>query len=132
MRVNYFLKKTTLFFTFKFSSKNRFWFAIFSAIVLQLIISVAFNGLIKTFYSRIFLFYTYISFTFLLLLGRWSTQKVYNQYLKSKLKQNVHNTYPLSEGGQAIRDLMDRKVIGKNVVVMDWRIMNFDFRMPKS
>jgi len=72
-----------------FSSKNRFWFAVVGAITLQLIISIAFNGLIKTFYSRIFLFYTYISFTFLLLLGRWITQKIYNSYLKSKLKQNV-------------------------------------------
>lgn len=36
---------------------------------------------------------------------------------EGKLKQNVHKIYPLAEGGQAIRDLMDRKVIGKNVVV---------------
>lgn len=34
-----------------------------------------------------------------------------------KLKQHIHEQYPLEQGGQAIRDLMDRKVIGKNVVV---------------
>jgi len=39
--------------------------------------------------------------------------------LSGKLKQNVHKQYALAEGGQAIRDLMDRKVIGKNVVVLE-------------
>ena len=38
--------------------------------------------------------------------------------LEGKLKQNVHKEYALAEGGQAIRDLMDRKVIGKNVIVI--------------
>lgn len=37
---------------------------------------------------------------------------------KGELKQHIHHQYPLAEGGQAIRDLVDRKVIGKNVVVM--------------
>jgi NADPH2:quinone reductase len=35
-----------------------------------------------------------------------------------KLKQHIHMQYLLEQGGQAIRDLMDRKVIGKNVVVI--------------
>ena len=38
--------------------------------------------------------------------------------LEGKLKQNVHKEYALAKGGQAIRDLMDRKVIGKNVIVI--------------
>ena len=36
-----------------------------------------------------------------------------------QLKQNIHQQYKLEDGGQAIRDLMDRKVIGKNVVVIN-------------
>lgn len=40
-------------------------------------------------------------------------------WIKSgQLKQNIYKQYTLEEGGQAIRDLMDRKVIGKNVVVI--------------
>ena len=37
---------------------------------------------------------------------------------KGQLKQHIYHQYPLEEGGQAIRDLMDRKVIGKNVVIL--------------
>ena len=36
-----------------------------------------------------------------------------------KLRQHVHQQYSLADGGQAIRDLMDRKVVGKNVVVLE-------------
>lgn len=35
------------------------------------------------------------------------------------LKQPIHQNYSLEKGGQAIKDLMDRKVIGKNVVLID-------------
>ena len=35
------------------------------------------------------------------------------------LKQHIHQQYSLAEGGQAIQDLLDRKVMGKNVVVID-------------
>ncbi|OEK04537.1 NADPH:quinone oxidoreductase family protein [Roseivirga misakiensis] len=35
---------------------------------------------------------------------------------EKKLQQNIHQVYSLKDGGQAIRDLMNRKVIGKNVV----------------
>lgn len=38
---------------------------------------------------------------------------------EGKVKQHIHKEYPLEQGAQAIRDLMDRKVIGKNVVVID-------------
>lgn len=38
---------------------------------------------------------------------------------EGKLRQHIHKQYSLAEGGQAIRDLMDRKVIGKNVVVTE-------------
>lgn len=63
-----------------FTSKNRYVFAVATAIVLQFLITVAFNGLIKTFYSRLFLLVTYLSFTVILLIGRkltyWLSQRV--------------------------------------------------------
>lgn len=46
-------------------------------------------------------------------------QQILGWIKEGKLKQNVHRQYPLAEGGKAIRDLMDRKVMGKNVVVME-------------
>jgi NADPH:quinone reductase len=39
-------------------------------------------------------------------------------FRKKKLRQHLHATYPLAEAPQALRDLLDRKVIGKAVVVM--------------
>ncbi|NVK83661.1 MAG: NADPH:quinone oxidoreductase family protein [Cytophagia bacterium] len=42
------------------------------------------------------------------------------QWIKDgKIKQYIFKEYPLEQGAQAIRGLMDRKVIGKNVVVID-------------
>ena len=35
-----------------------------------------------------------------------------------QLKPHIQATYPLAEGGQAIRDIADRKAMGKIVVVM--------------
>lgn len=46
-------------------------------------------------------------------------QQILQWIAKGKLKQHIHEQYPLAKGGQAIRDLMDRKVIGKNVVVVE-------------
>ena len=40
-------------------------------------------------------------------------------WIKSgQLKQHINKEYSLAEGAQAIQDLMDRKVMGKNVVVI--------------
>ncbi|WP_316931869.1 NADPH:quinone oxidoreductase family protein [Roseivirga seohaensis] len=36
-----------------------------------------------------------------------------------QLQQHIHKQYPLNQGAEAIQDLMDRKVMGKNVVVID-------------
>tara|TARA_R110000796_G_scaffold252645_2_gene390225 strand:- start:86331 stop:87311 length:981 start_codon:yes stop_codon:yes gene_type:complete len=36
-----------------------------------------------------------------------------------QLNQHIHKEYLLNEGAQAIQDLMERKVMGKNVVVID-------------
>lgn len=42
------------------------------------------------------------------------------QWIESgQLKQHIHKTYTLEEGAQAIRDLMERKVIGKNAIIIE-------------
>lgn len=38
---------------------------------------------------------------------------------EGKLKQHIYRTYPLAEAHQALRDLMERRVVGKAVVVME-------------
>jgi len=45
-------------------------------------------------------------------------QQILGWIQSGKLKQHIHQAYPLKEGAQAIQELMDRKVIGKNVVVV--------------
>lgn len=50
--------------------------------------------------------------------SRENFQQILGWIKSGQLKQNIHQQYALVNGGQAIRDLMDRKVIGKNVVVM--------------
>lgn len=45
-------------------------------------------------------------------------QEILGWIQSGQLKQHIHQTYPLKDGAQAIQDLMDRKVIGKNVVVI--------------
>ncbi len=72
-----------------FSSKNQYRFAILLAIVIQFLIAVAFNGLIKTFYSRIFILYTYLSFAFLLILARRIVLRTYKAKLHKKGKKSV-------------------------------------------
>ncbi|MBL4707504.1 MAG: exopolysaccharide biosynthesis polyprenyl glycosylphosphotransferase [Flavobacteriales bacterium] len=71
-----------------FVSKNRYVFAVTTAIVLQFLITIAFNGLIKTFYSRIFLLSTYLSFAVLLLVGRKTTYWISQWRIAKKTKQN--------------------------------------------
>ena len=43
-------------------------------------------------------------------------QQILDWIKTGQLKQHIHKSYSLEEGAQAIQDLMDRKVIGKNVV----------------
>ncbi len=46
-------------------------------------------------------------------------QQILGWIESGQLKQSIYKQYALEEGGQALRDLMDRKVIGKNVVVIN-------------
>jgi NADPH2:quinone reductase len=45
-------------------------------------------------------------------------QQILSWILKGQLKQHIHKTYALEDAAQAIQDLMDRQVIGKNVVII--------------
>lgn len=45
-------------------------------------------------------------------------QQILGWIKSSQLKQHINKEYPLAEGAKAIQDLMDRKVMGKNVVVI--------------
>lgn len=49
--------------------------------------------------------------------------------MQGKLKPHIYKTYPLEEASQAISDLMNRKVVGKAVVVIKKDILKTD---PKS
>lgn len=46
-------------------------------------------------------------------------QQILNWIKSGQLKQHIYQKYTLEDGAQAIRDLMDRKVIGKNVVIIE-------------
>lgn len=51
------------------------------------------------------------------------SQENFEQILKwistGEIKHHIHKKYPLQKGAEAIRDLMDRKVLGKHVVMID-------------
>lgn len=68
----------------RFSSRNRYILRVVIVVLVQFLITIAFNGLIKTFYSRIFLFYTYLNFSIFLVLGRFLAKKIFNAYSKKK------------------------------------------------
>jgi NADPH:quinone reductase len=40
-------------------------------------------------------------------------------YAQGKIRPHIYKLYPFSEGAQALRDLMDRKVVGKAVIATD-------------
>ncbi|MEM6724862.1 MAG: NADPH:quinone oxidoreductase family protein [Bacteroidota bacterium] len=48
-----------------------------------------------------------------------NTMELMKWFFSGKLKPHIHGTYPLEQGGEAIRALMDRKVKGKVVVTME-------------
>ena len=44
-------------------------------------------------------------------------QQLFGWYSEGKLKPHISHQYPLAEGGKALRDMMDRKVTGKVVLI---------------
>jgi Undecaprenyl-phosphate glucose phosphotransferase len=93
-----------------FSSKNRYIFAIITSIALQTLITIAFNGLIKTFYSRVFLLLTYISFSLLLLIGRRITYWLYKQKLSRKVALNSIVLFGEKSGLLEIEDFFEQSI----------------------
>jgi NADPH:quinone reductase-like Zn-dependent oxidoreductase/acyl dehydratase len=52
-------------------------------------------------------------------------QELAGYFMKGRLRPHIHKLYPLDEAADAIADLMNRKVVGKAVVVM-----SEDVKMP--
>lgn len=75
--------------TYLFASRRRYFLRVVLVVLLQLIITIGLNGLIKTFYSRLFLLYTFIGFGVLMTLGRVLTNLFYKAYLSKKIKKNL-------------------------------------------
>ncbi|MGE0828116.1 MAG: zinc-binding dehydrogenase, partial [Hyphomonadaceae bacterium] len=48
-----------------------------------------------------------------------NVQELLDLYLAGKIKPRISKHFPLERGGEAIRELMDRKATGKLVVVME-------------
>ena len=40
-------------------------------------------------------------------------------FLDGKIKPHIHKTYPLQDAPQALIDMMNRRVMGKAVIVMN-------------
>ena len=55
---------------FLFTSRRRYFIRVVLVVIIQLGLTIGFNGLLKTFYSRLFVFYTFIGFGALMFLGR--------------------------------------------------------------
>lgn len=45
-----------------------------------------------------------------------NTMELVQMYAKGKLNPHIHGTYPLENAGQALQDMMDRKVKGKVII----------------
>ncbi|MFB1022899.1 MAG: exopolysaccharide biosynthesis polyprenyl glycosylphosphotransferase [Vicingaceae bacterium] len=94
----------------RFTSKNRYVLSVATAIFLQLLITVAFNGLIKTFYSRFFLFYTYFSFSVFLIVGRLITHKLYVLKLQKVTAQNSIVLFGYSNQLSEVVDFLENNI----------------------
>lgn len=74
---------------FLFASRKRYFFRVALVVTIQLIITIGFNGLLKTLYSRLFVFYTFIGFGTLMFLGRLLINSFYKAYIFKKSKKNT-------------------------------------------
>lgn len=111
-----------------FTSKNRYILAVFTAIVLQLLITVAFNGLIKTFYSRFFLLYMYLSFSLLLILTRRLTLALYSLKLKKRNSLNSIVLFGKNEKLKEVQDFLENNISAETqkVIQLEPNGLQFD------
>lgn len=87
---------------FSFTSRKRYFFRVLFVLIFQLLITIGFNGLLKTFYSRLFVFYTFIGFGAFIFLFRVAINSIYKSYIFKKSKKN---TVVLVGSGFSIEDL---------------------------
>lgn len=93
-----------------FSSRNRYILRVSFVVLTQLVITIAFNGLIKTFYSRIFLFYTYLNFSLLLIIGRYIAKRIYATYLKRKAVQSAIVIVGTGDNQKEVEDFLAEEI----------------------
>lgn len=93
-----------------FSSSNRYFLAVVAAILLQLFITIAFNGLIKTYFSRLFLLLSHVSFAFLLFFGRRIVTLLYRNYLKRSSSKNAIVIVTDGEDLIEVTDVFERNI----------------------
>lgn len=93
-----------------FSSSDRYFFRVAATILLQLFITIAFNGLIKTYFSRLFLLFSHFSFAVLLLIGRRTVTFIYRKYLKRTSSKNAIVFVSGGEGMKEVTEVFDRNI----------------------
>lgn len=59
-------------------------------------------------------------------------QELAGYFMKGRLRPHIHKLYPLEDAADAIADLMNRKVVGKAVVVMSDDIKMPTYDAPKA
>ena len=74
---------------FSFTSKKRYFLRVIVVVIVQLILTIGFNGLVKTFYSRLFVFYTFIGFGALMFVARVGVNSIYKAYIFKKSKRST-------------------------------------------
>lgn len=72
---------------YNYSSKRRYIFRVAIIVLVHFLLTIGINGLIKTFYSRLFLFYTYVGFGLFMSLGRLASNAGYRSYVKKKWRK---------------------------------------------
>ena len=87
---------------FSFTSKKSYFIRVVLVVVIQLLLTIGFNGLLKTFYSRLFVFYTFIGFGAFMFIFRAIINKIYKSYI---FKKSTKNTLVLVGSGFSIEDL---------------------------
>ncbi|MDB4533252.1 exopolysaccharide biosynthesis polyprenyl glycosylphosphotransferase [Vicingaceae bacterium] len=101
---------------FSFTSKKRYFIRVVLVVIIQLLLTIGFNGLLKTFYSRLFVFYTFIGFGALMFIFRAIINKVYKSYI---FKKSTENKLVLVGSGFSVEDL--KSFLLKNSIDSDYQ-----------
>ncbi|NQY11006.1 MAG: exopolysaccharide biosynthesis polyprenyl glycosylphosphotransferase [Flavobacteriales bacterium] len=85
-----------------FYGRKRYFLRVALVILFHLLVTIAFNGLVKTFYSRLVLMYTFIGFGGLMFVARAIINMIYKSYLS---RQNEKNLILIVGDGFSIQDV---------------------------